>query len=56
MKLAKSKEKLNNILSLNFYFLTIIHFFHLCYHPKLIWDVLRNVQKTNVSVLMKLCD
>ena len=39
---------------LSFCYLKIIHFLHSCYHPKLIWDLLKNVQKTSVSVLMRL--
>ena len=34
----------------------VIHFPHSCYHPQLVRDILGNVQKTSVSVLMRLCD
>ena len=39
----KIKQKLGNILGLNFCYL---HFRHPCSHPKLIWHILENVQKT----------
>ena len=50
------KQKLSNTLKLNFCFLKIIPILHPCYHPKLIWDVLKNGQKTSVSVLMRSYD
>ena len=45
----KNKQKLSNALRLNFYDLKTIHFFHPCYHQKIIGDIFKNVQKTNVS-------
>ena len=41
---------------LNSHFMTIIRFLHPRYHPKTIGDILINVQKTSVSVLMTLYD
>ena len=52
----KIKQKLSKTLRLDFFYLKISHFLHLCYHPKLTWDVLRNVLKTSVSDLMRLCN
>ena len=50
MKLAKKKyaKKLSNTLRLNFRYLKIIHFLHLCYHPKTIGDIFKNVQKISI--------
>ena len=48
-----SKIKLGSTLRLNFCFLKIIRFLHPRYHPK-IGDILKNIQKTNASVLMRL--
>ena len=45
----KNKQKLSNALRLNFYDLKTIHFFHPCYHQKIIGDIFKNVQKTSVS-------
>ena len=45
----KTKQKLSNALRLNFYDLKTIHFFHPCYHQKIIEDIFKNVQKTSVS-------
>ena len=52
----KLKQKLNNTLRLNFDFLKIIRFIHPRYHPKIIGEILKNVQKTSASALMKLYD
>ena len=46
----------SNSLRLNLCYLKIMRFLHSCCHPKLIWDILRNVLKTKASVLMRLCD
>ena len=46
----KTKQKLSNTLRLNFCYLKIIRFLHPGYHPKVIGDILKNVQKTNSSV------
>ena len=48
LKLAKkkNKQKLSNILTLNFYYFKIIRF--------LIGDILKNVQKTSAFVLVTL--
>ena len=45
----KNKQKLSNALRLNFDDLKTIHFFHPCYHQKIIGDIFKNVQKTSVS-------
>ena len=55
-KLGKFKQKLSNTLRLNFRYLKIIRFLHPCYHPKIIGDILKNVQKISASVLMTLYD
>ena len=52
----KIKQKLSNTLRLNFRYLKIIRFLHLPYHPKIIGDILKTVQKPSASVLMRLCD
>ena len=39
---------------LNFRYLKIIQFLHPRYHPKILEDILKNVQKESVSVLMTL--
>ena len=52
----KNKQKLSNTLRLNFLYLKIFRLFHPCYHPKIIADTLKNVQKTSVFVLMRLYD
>ena len=55
LKLAKkNKQKLSNILTLNFYYLKIIRFLHRRYLPKIIGDILENVQKTSAFVLVTL--
>ena len=41
----KIKQKLNNTLRLSFCCLKCLYFLRSCYYPKLIWDILRNVQK-----------
>ena len=41
----KIKQKLSNILSLNFYYFKISCFFHPHHHPKIIGDILENMQK-----------
>ena len=56
LKLEKNKQKLSNTLRLNIHNLKIIRFFHPCYHPKIIGDIPKNVQKTSASVLMTLYD
>ena len=52
----KMKQKLSNTLRLNFCYLKIIPILHPCYHLKLIRDIVKNVQKTSVSVLMRSFD
>ena len=39
---------------LNFYFLIIICFLHPSYHPKIVGDILKNIQKIIASVLLRL--
>ena len=46
------KKKLSNTLRLNFSYLNVIHFLYAYYQSKLIWDILKNMQKTSVFVLM----
>ena len=41
---------------LNFCYLGIIGFHHSCYHPKVIVDILKSVQKISAPVLMRLYD
>ena len=41
----KIKPNPSNILRLNFCYLKFIRYLHLLYHPKIIGDVLKNVQK-----------
>ena len=46
LKFTKIKQKLCNTVRLNFYYLKIIRFLHLPrYHPKIIRDIPKNVQK-----------
>ena len=52
----KIKQKLRKTLRLNFYYLKIIHVIHPSYHLKIIGDILKNIQKTSASVLMRLYD
>ena len=56
LKLEKKKirQKLSNTLRLNLHNLKIINFHHPRHHPKIIGNFLKNVQKTNVIVLMTL--
>ena len=42
----KIKQKLNNTLRLNFWFLKMIRFLHRCYHPKIMGDIPKTVQTT----------
>ena len=46
------KQKLTNALTLNFRYLKIIRFLHPCYHPKIIGDIFKNVQKNDVSITL----
>ena len=48
----KNKQKLSNTLRLNFPYLKIIRFLHSRYHPKIVEDILKNVQKPSGSFLM----
>ena len=48
----KYKQKLSNILRLDFLCLKIIRFLHPRYQPKIIEDIPKNVQKANGSALM----
>ena len=41
---------------LNFHFLKVIRFIHPRYYPKMLGDILKNVQKTSASVIMSLYD
>ena len=41
----KNKQKLSNTLRLNFRYLKIIRFLHRRYLPKIIGDILKNMQK-----------
>ena len=50
LKLAKIQQKLSNTLRLNFCYLKIICFLHPRYHPKVIGDILKNVQKPSISI------
>ena len=50
----KSKQKLTNILRLNICFLNVIHFLQASHHPKIVEDILKNIQKTSASLLMRL--
>ena len=52
----KIKHKLSNTLRLNFRYLKIIRFLHPRYHPKIIGDNLKIVQKTSASVTTTLYD
>ena len=47
----KIKQKLSNTLTLSFGFLKIISFLHPSYHPKIVEDVLKIIQKSIASVL-----
>ena len=55
LKLAKNPAKAKQHPRLNFCYLKIIPTLHLL-HLKLIQDILKNVQKKQVSVLMRLHD
>ena len=46
----KIKQKLSNTLRLNFCYLKIIRFLYPRYHPKIIGNTLKNVQKTSTPV------
>ena len=50
----KIKQKLSSTLRLNIHYLKAIHFLHPRYHPKVIADILKNIQKASASVLMSL--
>ena len=54
--LEKIKQKLSNSIRLNFLYLKIIRFLHPRYLPKIIEDILKNVDKTNGSALIMLYD
>ena len=54
LKFLKSKQKLRNILRPKFCYFNIILFHHLRYHPKIIEDIIENVQKTSAFVLKML--
>ena len=56
LKLEKKKirQKLSNTLRLNLHNLKIINFHHPRHHAKIIGNVLKNVQKTSVIILMTL--
>ena len=47
LKWEKHQAKLSKNLRLNFYYLKLVHFLHPRYHPKIIGDILKNVQKTS---------
>ena len=53
LKLTKNKAKAKQ---LNFLYLEIIRFLHPRYLPKIIEDILNNVQKISASALMMLYD
>ena len=53
---ANNKQKLSNTLKLNSGSLAIICFFHPHYYPKLLGDILKSVQKTSTTVLIRLYD
>ena len=42
----KIKQKISNTLRINFCYFKIIRFPHPRYHPEIIGDILKNVQKT----------
>ena len=46
MKLTIIQQKLTSNLKLNFCYMKTIHFLHSCYHPKLIYNILKNLPKT----------
>ena len=50
LKLAKNLAKAKHTLGLSFCI------FHPRYHQKIVWDILKNTQKTSASVLMRLYD
>ena len=56
LKLEKKKirQKLSNTLRLNVHNLKIINFHHPRHNAKIIGNVLKNVQKTSVIILMTL--
>ena len=47
---------MSNTLRLNFCYLKIIEFLHPRYLPKILGDILKNVQKASASILMTLYD
>ena len=49
-------QKLSSTPRMNFYYLKIARFLHPCYDPKIIREILKNVQKKVLSVLMRLYD
>ena len=51
LKFAKN-EKLSNTLILNFLYSKIIYYIYLCYHSKLISDILKNVQKIMIRLII----
>ena len=52
----KNKQKLSNILKLNFCYMKIIPFLQTRYYQKIMGDIVKNAQKTSVPVLLRLCD
>ena len=45
----KFKQKLSNTLRLNFWHLKVISFLHARYHPKIVGDTFKNLQKTSTT-------
>ena len=52
----KIKQMLSNTLRLNFRYLGIIYILHPRYHPKVIEDILKKVQKASTPVWIRLYD
>ena len=50
------KQHFQSNFRLNFRYLEIIHFLHPRYHPKIIGDILKNVQKLIAFLLMTVYD
>ena len=48
----KIRQKLSSTLRLNFRYLKIVCYLHLRYHPEIIDDILKTIQKTTATVLM----
>ena len=54
LKLAENQAKAKQYPETELLLFGTIRFLHSCYHPKIIGDILQNVQTTSMSVKMRL--